>query len=230
MTARVIAWDGVFTQEGLPQIALTHTPTLPGASHDWAADTLGAGGVAAWPALAGGTAFIADGAAPVLMEEGRGKLLRFDGRTSRMKASTPMTGAHTIIAVYRFRAPNQNSLVHFGLSGIGVGAVLTSGDGATINAAGGGRFIVPNPYISPDTAWHVVALTIDGAASALRHDDFEVPGNIPAGSRDGVTLGFADGGAGRTAIDYKRVAIIPGSMDSATRAGLVAYLKDRYGV
>lgn len=230
MTARVIAWDGVFTQEGLPQIALTHTPTLPGASHDWAADTLGAGGVAAWPALAGGVVFTADGAAPVLMEESGGKFLRFDGQSSRMQARTPMFEAHTIIVVYRFRAPEQNSVVHFGLAGTGVGAVGTGGGGATINAVGGGRFIVPNPYIAPDTAWHVVALTIDGAASALRHDNFETPGNIPVGTRDGVTLGFAAGRSGRTAIDYKRVAIIPGSMDSATRAGLVAYLKDRYGV
>lgn len=229
MTARVIAWDGVFSQEGLPRIALTHTPALPGASHDWAADTLGAGGVAVWPAAAGGVRFNADGAAPVLVEESGGKFLRFDGQSSRMQARTPMEEAHTIIVVYRFRAPGQNSVVHFGLAGTGAGAVSTGG-GATINAAGGGRFIVPNPYIVPDTRWHVAALTIDGASSALRHDDFEVPGNIPIGPRDGITLGFANGGSGRTAIDYKRVAIIPGSMDSATRAGLVAYLKDRYRI
>lgn len=227
--ARVITWDGLFGRDSLPQISLAHTPALPGATFDWAADTLFPGGVASWADMVSGQRFTANGATPQLIEDSSGKYLSFDGKSARMQVSTPISEAHSVIVVYRFKAPDAYSVVHYGTSGSGVGWVGTGGSGATVNAGGSGSFLVPSPYIKPDTGWHVAILTVDGAESAFRHDDAEVAGSIAVGARDGLTLGFATGGTGRTAIDYRRVAIIPGGMDSARRAGITAYLRQRYG-
>lgn len=230
MTARVIAWGGTFTASNLPKIELTHTPPLPGAAYDWAVDILSPGGVTAWPDLVSGRAMVADGKAPELVADDSGKKLAFDGVSSRMRVSTGDEGPHTIVAVYRFQALAPNHVVHFGLSSRGAGSVGTGGNGATVNASAGGNFIVPSPFVAPDTGWHVAILTVDGARSAFRHDDKEFAGNLTVQRRDGVTLGFAEGATARTPIDYKRIAIIPGSMDSAQRAGLARYLKNLYGI
>lgn len=228
--ARIITWDGLFGGENLPQIALSQTPVLPGASLDWAVDTLLPGDVASWDDMVGGKAFVADGKTPTVAGSGAEKHISFDGETSRMKAVTPVSGPHTIITVYRFKNPDAHSVVHYGTSGSGAGWVGTGGSGATVNAGGTGRFLVPNPYIAPDTNWHVAILTVDGATSAFRHDRSEVGGTIGDGVRDGITLGFATGGTGRTAIDYKRIAVIPGKMDSGRRAGISEYLMRHYGI
>lgn len=222
--ARVIVWDGIFNQEELPKVTLNRTPPIPSASLDWVVDSLPLGGVASWTDSINGLRFVADGSAPVVKEEAEGKYLSFDGNTSRMGVNTPMNEAHTIVAVYRFRAPAAGSIVHYGRSGSGAGWVATGGGGATVNSGGSGRFIVPNPQVAPDAKWHVAILTIDGTDSAFRLDDKETSGNITVGARDGITLGFASGGTGRTAIDYKRISIIPGSMDSSTRGALSKYL------
>lgn len=221
--ARVIVWDGLFGADNLPTVPLNYVPPIPGASFDWVADTLTPGGVANWADQVSGASFIADGKAPQLVVEEGSKLLRFDGASSRMAISTPsVSGSHTIIAVYRFRAPDSNSVVHFGRGGSGAGFVSTNGE--TMRGGGNGSWAVPNPYIAPDTNWHVAILTVDGAGSAFRHDALETAANITPAQRDGITLGFATGGTGRTAIDYKRIAIVPGGMDSSRRGALSKFL------
>lgn len=216
---------GVFTDaEDFEVIDLGYVPPIPGATHDWAANRLPLGPLPKWESVIDGKLMSVAGGTPTVTGTGKNKAVVFDGVDDRMQCAFTLTGAHTMVTVYRFVAPADGNQIHYDLSGVGVGAIGIGGSGTAVRAAGGSKFILPSPAIAPDTAWHVAVLTIDGANSGLRIDGRETPGTLDLGTRNGITLGFSGPGNLRTAIEYKRQALIPGPMTAAARASLVDQL------
>lgn len=224
MSARVIKWEGTFSGASLPQISLNFTQPLKGAIHDWVADSLGAGPVVSWPSLVSAVPLSVRGGAPQVVDMGSGKIVRFDGASDFMGAPfTLARPAHTVATVFRFTSPSSTSHVHFGYGREGAGIVRVDAGGATINATGGGKYIVPSPYIPADTSWHVAILAIDGSNSGLNIDGQDRAGALGVVARDGISLGFAPP-SGRTGIEYKRVTVIDGALSAADRGVLARYL------
>lgn len=231
MTARAIVFPGSFGDTSLPRIGVVYSQPLAGALYDWAVDGLSAGPLSQWGSNVDGTLMSAAGGSPTVVGTGANAVVKFNGTTDRAQSAFTLTGAHTVVTVHRFVSPADNNQVHYGLSGSGVGSVGIGGGGTAVRGAGGTKFILPNPAIAPDTNWHISLLSVDGANSVFRHDSAEVVGTLDAGTRDGITLGFAAGSAPqRTAIEYKRVAILKGGTSSWQRNALIAQLKQQYGI
>lgn len=223
--ARIIRWSGAFSQVGdMPTLTIPSTPSLPGASYDWTAETLTPGQVAHWSDQVSGAILQADGTAPTLKEVGGFKTLAFDGKTSRMRVFLPVDGPHTIATVFRFTDTAARNIVHYGTGGSGAGWVALSSTGSNVSAGGLGVSIPQNPELAPDTDWHIAILSL-GQNTAFRYDTYETAGTLSGlVKRDGLTLGYGQGNS-RTPIEYRRIAIIPGEMDSTQRGALYQHLK-----
>ena len=231
MSARAIIAPLSFGDTSLPRINLTYLRPIPGAAYDWAANQMTEGPLAKWPSLVDGTPLLAIGTSPTVKADSKGQFVSFDGVSSLMNARLPVVGAQTIVAVYRLTAPKGADAIHSGLSNWNAGLLGLSTDLKTMRAlASSGSNLTPSPAMIPDTSWHVSILTVDGPNSALRVDAVEAAGNLTAGTRDGIALGWSGATGNRTAIEYKRVAIIPGSMTADQRSVIAAQMRGEYPV
>lgn len=228
MSARAIIAPMSFGDTTLPRININYVRPIPGASHDWAVNQMPSGPMSQWPSLIDGTALQADGASPVVVNEGKLRCARFDGATSRMRAAVTMTGAHSVVAVYRFVSPKPLDTVHYGYASYATPQLGLDSTGAVTRATSGTSYLIPSPGVVPSQDWCISVLTVDGPSSALLINSSETAGNLPAADRDGITLGFSGGAVNRTAIEYKRVAIVPGSMTSAQRAAIADQMRAEY--
>lgn len=231
MAGRAIIAPLRFNDSSLPRVDLTYISPLPNALYDWAVDSLAAGSLGIWPSLVDGHPLAADSGTPRVEGAGDAKAATFNGVNDRMRAAFALDGPRTVVTVHRFTKPGGNDVVHFPQSNSAGGSLGIDGGGATYRFLGNSKYIIPNPYIKPDTGWHVSITVMDGTSSAVRIDNTEFTGDttgLPA--TDGLTLGFAAGDALRTAIQYKRVAILAGGMSATARAGLVTRLRDHYNI
>lgn len=230
MSAKAIVWDGEFGNPMLPQISIGYSPILPNALFDWAADGLPLGPITNWSSMVDGAALSSDGGSPQVVNSGSGRAIRLNGTSDRMRTQYVVNTPRTFVVVYRFTAVEPSSAVLYGyLSNTG-GAIMSDSSSVLINGAGGGQFLTPNPYIKPDTSWHVTVLSVNGANSAFRHDDREITGSLTVKPTDGITLGFGGAPDFRAPIEFKRVAVIEGGTTAAYRESLVAQLAQRYGI
>lgn len=231
MPGRAIVAPVSFGDTTLPKIDITYVPPLVGATYDFAVDQLALGPVASWSSLVDGANLVADATtAPTVITDGASKTVRFNGTTDRMQVNVNYNTAHSIVVVAKLRAPIAGDQIVYGKTSSTEGAISVNGGGTSHNAAGGGLGLNPAPAIVPDTNWHVFILTHAGTSSALRVDNVETLGNLPVAQRNGITLGFGPGADLRSDVDYKRVALIPGTMTTATRTAIVAQLKAQYGI
>lgn len=227
MTARAIIAPLSFGDTSLPRINLTYVRPIAGAAYDWAVNQLPAGSVTQWPSLIDGTALVADGTAPTVSGEGKARTIRFDGTSSRMRVALSSAGAETIVAVYRFVTPKALDTVYYGLLAAS-GSLGSGADGRMRAVSGTAAALYPSPDVKIDANWHVSIVTLNGASSAVSLDGIERAGNLPIGTRDGVTLGFSGATGNRAAIEYKRVAIIPGGMTTTQRAAITEQMRADY--
>lgn len=232
MPGRAIVANVSFGDTTLPKIDITYIPPLTGATYDFAVDQLPLGPVASWPSLVDGVAaFVADGTTvPTVITDGASKTVRFNGTIDRMKLALNMNTAHSVVVVAKLRAPIANDQVFFGNGANTEGAIGVNSAGTSFTGYGGGVSIAANPAVVPDANWHVFILTHTGAGSALRIDSAETLGTLTVAQRNGITLGYAAAGDLRADVDYKRIAVIPGAMTTATRTAIVAQLKAQYGI
>ena len=231
MPGRAIVAPVSFGDTSLPKIDITYIPPLIGATYDFAVDQLPLGSIASWPSLVDGAPLVADGATtPTVIIDGASKTVRFNGTIDRMQINTNINTAHSIVAVAKLRAPVASDQIVYGKLSNTEGAIGVNAAGTTFNANGGGAGIAMNPAVTPDTGWHVFILSHAGASSVLRVDNAETTGNVPVAQRDGITLGYGNVDDFRSEVDYKRVALIPGTMTTAQRTAIVAQLKAQYGI
>lgn len=231
MPGRAIVAPVSFGDTTLPRIDITYIAPLAGATYDFAVDQLPLGPVASWPSLIDGVTAPADGAtAPQVITDGASKTLRFNGTSDRIRIPAVINAAHTVIAVAKLRAPVANDQIFFGNGSNTEGAIGAQAALANWAGYGGGSTLAMNPVLPPDGNWHVFILTQSGAGSAVRVDNAETVGTLPVAQRNGITLGFSSATGNRAAIDYKRVALILGTMTTATRTAIVAQLKAQYGI
>lgn len=228
MSARAIIAPLSFGDTSLPRISLTYTRTIPGAAYDWAINQMPTGPLAQWPSLVDGTVLQATGTSPTVFGAGKSKTVRFDGVGSRLQARFTLAGAQTIVAVYRFIAPKPLDTVHFGFAQGDAGQLGITAGGDAVRAVSGSTALFPSPVMAPDTNWHISILSVSGENSVLRIDNSEASGTLTAGTRDGLTLGFSGATGNRAAIDYKRVAIIPGATTPAQRDAIMAQMISEY--
>ena len=227
MTARAIIAPLSFGDSSLPRININYTRPIAGALYDWAVNQVPDGPIFQWASLIDGAKLITDGTAPVASGAGKARAIRFDGTSSRMRAAFNLSGARTVIAVYRFVATKANDQVWYGATadtGLGIDSAST-----TVRVSSTSKFLIPKPAILPDTAWHIAAVTVNGASSAFRQDDAETVGDLTgAAAMEGLTLGFGGGTAYRASIEYKRIAIVPGAMTAAQRGLVVDQMRAEY--
>lgn len=237
MTAKAIVWNGTFGDSTLPRISLGHTPALPGAMFDWAADDLPLGDVSAWRSLAGGETLTRDGS-PQVVNSGGGHAVQLDGIKDRMRYAGTFGGERTFVFVYRFPKVIGSSSIVYGYSGPLTGSeIVTTSDDYRIYGRVDPRWndsvndtIFPSPKIVMDTDWHVLIMSIAGDDSAIRIDNADSPGKLTPVDTDGVTLGYGLTSTSRTNIEYKRVAVLPGGTTGAYRDTLTNQLATRYGI
>lgn len=230
MPGRAIVANVSFGDTTLPKIDITYIAPLAGATYDFAVDQLPLGPVASWPSLVDGVAaLVADGSTiPQVITDGASKTVRFNGTIDRMKIPLNLNTAHSVVVVAKLRAPIALDQVIYG-NAQAEGAIGVN-SGLNWSGYGGGSSLPMSPTLAPDANWHVFILTHAGASSAVRVDNAETPGNLPVAQRNGITLGFGTGTDLRAEIDYKRVALIPGTMTTAQRTAIVAQLKQQYGI
>ncbi|MGV0109849.1 hypothetical protein [Arthrobacter sp. CP30] len=231
MPGRAIVAPVSFGDTTLPRIDISYIAPLAGATLDFAVDQLPLGPLASWPSLLDNVTAPADGAtAPQVINDGASKTVRFNGTSDRIRIPAVINAAHTIVAVAKLRAPIPLDQIFFGNSSSTEGAIGIPGGGGNYSGYGGGTIIAMNPVVAPDANWHVFILTQSGAGSAVRVDNAETTGTLPIAQRNGITLGFGPASDNRSDVDYKRVALIPGTMTTATRTAIVAQLKAQYGI
>lgn len=231
MTAKAIVWDGSFGDTTLPKIGLGFAPALPNALYDWASDGLTDGVLSTWASSTNGAALAADSGGPIVVPAGGGKAVRFNGTNDRMRIPFALSGAQTLVAVFRFTAaPRVGDSVLYGYTSISEGAMSVGPGIDSFAGHGGGQYILPVPSIPGDTSWHVALVTINGSSSAFRVDGIDVPGTLPAATRAGLTLGFSAATGGRASIEYKRVAVLAGGTSGWQRDSIVNQLRARYGI
>lgn len=233
MAGRAIIAPLSFNDPSLPRVDLTYISPLPNALFDWAVDSLAPGSLASWPSLVDGFPLRADAGVPQVIGSGADKRLNFDGIDDRMRTQFALAGARTVVAVYRFTAPQGLDVVHFPYNSSAGGTLGVDGNFTTLRFQGGNsKWIVPSPAMMPDDKWHVSITTMDGAASAIRVDNAEATGDLTGlPATDGLALGYSGTpGLNRCAIEYKRVAILDGGTTATVRAGLVARLKAHYNL
>lgn len=230
MPARAIIAPASFGDPKLPKISLTTISPIAGASADWAADNLAAAGsLSKWYDLVS--------LAPMAAPSGRepsvvgttSKAVRFDGVNDWMDATLGITQPVTIALVARHATVSAgvaNFLISRGASSttfnLATDAANTKwqwlGNGATL----------AGPAKTPDTAFHVFVITLNGATSAINIDGAEVTGN--AGLDGTATFRIGASSSGYFNTEYKRVAVIPGAKDAAGREAIRADLAARYGI
>lgn len=233
MPARaIVAPIASFGDPTLDKLDITYIAPLAGATFDFAVDQMPIGPLASWPSLVDGVAaLVADGVTmPNVIADGASKTVRFNGTVDRMKLALNMNTAATTVVVAKLRAPVPFDQIFYGNSSNNEGAIGIPTAGGNYSGYGGAAVIGSAPVVVPDTGWHVFILTQSGPGSAVRIDNVETIGNLPVAQRNGITLGFGNVADLRTEIDYKRVAIIPGTMTTATRTAIVAQLKAQYGI
>jgi hypothetical protein len=231
MPGRAIVAPVSFGDTTLPKIDITYIAPLIGATYDFAVDQLPLGPLASWPSLIDATTMPADGAtAPTVITDGASKTVRFNGTIDRMKLTASMNTAHSVVVVAKLRAPVANDQIFFGLGGNTEGAIGVNSAATGYTGYGGGNSVATSPAVVPDTGWHVFILTHAGTSSAVRIDSAETTGTLTVAQRNGITLGFSSAAGNRAAIDYKRLAVIPGTMTTAQRTAIVAQLKAQYGI
>lgn len=228
MPARAIIAPLSFGDTSLPRIDLTYTRPIAGALYDWAVNRMPNGPLSQWPSLVDGTNLQADGTSPTVVFQGKSKSVRFDGLTSRMRARFDLSGPQTIVAVYQFLSPKPLDTVHYGYTNYDAGSLGIANDGSTVRAIAGSTALQPSPIVAPDTNWHISIMSLDGTGSVLHIDGAETVGNLSAGTRDGLTLGFSGAAGNRAAIAYKRVAILPGSTTRMQRDSIMTQMRTEY--
>jgi hypothetical protein len=232
MPGRAIVSNVSFGDTTLPKIDITYIAPLAGATYDFAVDQMPLGSLNSWPSLLDGATLVADGATmPTVIADGASKTIRFNGTVDRMKLPLNINAAHSIVVVAKLRAPVASDQIIYGATGSTEGAIgIGTGGPTNWTGYGGGSVILPAPAVVPDTNWHVFILTHAGTGSAFRIDNAETTGNLPVAQRNGITLGFGPASDLRSEVDYKRVALIPGTMTNAQRAAIVSQLKAQYGI
>lgn len=230
MTAKAIVWDGSFGDVTLPRVSLGFAPPLHNTIYDWAADDLPMGLLGTWPSIASGVNLTADSGAPQVVTSSGGKAVRFDGEADRMRLAFSLTGARTIVAVYRFTSVVPSAAVTYGYLNTVGGAITTDTASTLVGATIGTQYLTPSPRAVPDTSWHVALLSVNGDNSAFRHDRSEGTGEAPVGVMDGITLGFSARAGNRAPIEYKRVSILSGGTTGAQRDAIVNQMASRYGI
>lgn len=232
MAGRAIIAPLSFNDPSLPRVDLTYVSPLPNALYDWVTDGLAPGSLAAWPSLVDGHVLQADAGTPEVIRSGSGVAVSFDGIDDRMRTQFTLAGARTIVAVFRLKDPKPLEVVHFPYGSSAGGSLGIDGNFTTYRFQGGnGKWIIPSPALLPDNKWHVSVTTMDDASSAFRIDDREAAADttgLPA--TDGLALGYGGTPTVRSAIEYKRVAVLAGPMSATVRAGLVARLKAQYNI
>ena len=231
MSGRAIIAPLSFGDTSLPRIDITYVPEVPGAVADFAADQLPVGSLSSWRSQVGSTVLVADGATtPQVVSDAGRRSVRFNGSVDRMQAVLSVPGAHTVLSVARYRSTVGGEVVHWGASATEPSVVSTSGND-NLGSSSGGRALLPSPAVVPGTGWHVIAASFAGDNSALNVDGREYVGAIGDVARTRLILGFGPAASSyRTAIDYRRVAVIPGTMSAGDRARLVAQMVAHYGV
>ncbi|MFE4229114.1 hypothetical protein ACFRJ8_14640 [Arthrobacter sp. NPDC056886] len=231
MPGRAIVSNVSFGDTTLPKIDITYIQPLVGALYDFAVDQLPLGPVASWPSLVDGLPLVADGTTtPTVITDGASKTVRFNGTIDRMQINVNLNTAHSIVAVAKLRTPVASDQIVYGKASNTEGALGINSGGTSFNANGGGQSLSMSPVVAPDANWHVFILSHQGTSSALRVDNAETLGNVPVAQRNGITLGFGNLADLRSEVDYKRVALIPGTMTTAQRTAIVAQLKGQYGI
>jgi len=231
MPGRAIVAPVSFGDTTLPKIDITYIAPLIGATYDFAVDQLPLGPLATWGSLVDATTAPADGATmPQVITDGASKTLRFNGTSDRIKVPVVINAAHSVVVVAKLRTPVANDQIIFGNAANTEGAIGAVTGLTNWSGYGGGSTLPLNPALAPDANWHVFILTQTGSGSALRVDNAETVGSLPVAQRNGITLGFSSAAGNRAAIDYKRLAVIPGTMTTAQRTAIVAQLKAQYGI
>jgi len=231
MPGRAIIAPVSFGDTTLPKIDITYVAPLAGALYDFAVDQLPLGPVASWASLVDGVPIVADGSTtPTVMTDGATKMVRFNGTIDRMKVTTNLATARTIVAVARLRAPVALDQIFYGASTSNEGAIGVPSGATNYAGYGGGSTLSLSPAVVPDANWHVFILTHAGTSSAVRVDNTETTGNLPLATQATLTLGFGPAADFRSEIDYKRVAILAGGTTTAQRGAIVAQLKAQYGI
>lgn len=231
MSGRAIIAPLSFGDSSLPRIDITYVPEITGAVADFAADQLPVGSLPSWRSQVGATVLVADGATtPQVVSDAGRRSVRFNGSADRMQAALSVPGAHTVLSVARYRSTVGGEVVHWGASATEPAVVSLAGND-NFGSSAGGRALLPSPAVVPGTGWHVVAASFAGDNSALNIDGREYTGPLGDVARTRLVLGFGPvASSNRTAIDYRRVAVIPGTMSAAERARLVAQMAAHYGV
>lgn len=232
MSASALVFPGKFTkrEESWPRINLNYIAPITDALFDWAADQLPIGDINRWASLTNGALMLADGGASKVVDSGGRRAVRTNGTTNRLRALTPgITGAHTVVAVFRMLSPAVGDAVFLDYAGQGAGTVSVSSSN-TLLAYAPSSTLSPNPPVTPDTNWHVSILTVNGTDSAFRVDSKEGAGPLNNSARQGITLGFGSGGDMRSEIEYARVAVIGRAYTATERASLYAKLAAEYAL
>lgn len=231
MSGRAVIAPLSFGDSSLPRIDITYVPEIVGAVADFAADQLPVGSLPSWRSQVGSTVLVADGSTtPQVVSDGGRRSVRFNGSADRMQAALNVQGAHTVLSVARYRSTIGGEVVHWGASATEPAVVSLAGND-NMGASAGGRALLPSPPVIPGTGWHVIAASFAGDGSALNVDGREYAGTLGDAARTRLVLGFGPAGSSsRTAIDYRRVAVIPGMMSAAERARLVSQMVAHYGM
>lgn len=231
--ARAIIRPGKWTarNDTWPKVDLTYVEPIRDAYFDWAADQLPLGSLTQWSSLIDNTPLLADGGAPLVVNSGGKKAVRFNGTTNRMRVLTPNVPAeHTVVSVFRLLAPETGDTVLFDYAGTGSSAVLVPSDGLRLEGRLSGSVVPMTPVVTPDTGWHIAIITTNGANSALRIDEQETARSVTSQKRQGLTLGFNFSSPdGRAEIEYRRNIIMP-PLNATERAALYSKLKTAYGI
>ncbi|QRQ79093.1 hypothetical protein [Glutamicibacter protophormiae] len=231
--ARALVYQGVFSDAAqLPKANLFYTSPLQYALYDWCADGLELGPLASWTSLVGDLTLPADQGLPSVVDSGGSRAVRFDGSDDRMRVQFSRATPHTIAVVYRLTSVTPGDSIVHGYNGASTGSIVVGDPLNTIAgyATGPNTWLIPNPYIAPDTNWHVALLCINGSTSTLRVDGREANGPLPSGTRDGISLGYSSAADGHAAIEYKRVTVFTGAATATQRDSIVNTLAARYAI
>lgn len=218
--------DAAFTaRTNMPQV--NAIKPLSGATYDWAAGNLPTGNAYVWNDLVAGVALAATTNPPVTSGAEGSRAVLFDGVNDLFNATVSLSGAFTIVLVARYLAlPAGNQhLIHrgsnptaFNLTTDATNTKWVFQGGATING----------PTKTPDTAYHVHVITVNGATSAYNIDGLEVTGSTGTTNTTAFRIGVGPSAYHNT--EYKRLAFIPGAKDAAGREALRAEVAALYGL
>lgn len=228
--AKALIFPLQITDTSLEQIDLTPPPqAFERAQIDLFGGMLPLGSVSGyWDSLPGAGNRGAFGGAPIVMEEGGKRFVRFQGTSlGAAGVSNPTTGTTRFMRFRAVRASGAGMTLMSRYAGYPAGPrlALLSSDGAVYSH--GGNATLSSGVSTDDGAWHTVIATFGpGNAGVINVDGTEVTGSPgPGDDAAGFTIRWGGSAAESTGrLDVRRAGQLPYAADSTMRAQMLAAL------